>query len=205
MSIRKEPKHKISRRLSVNIWGDPKSPVNTRPTRPGQHGKNNKRKVSSYGLHLNEKQKIKGFYAMKEKQFIKAFKKAYSKDNVVDYFIGNLERRLDVIIFRSKLASTIFAAKQFINHRHVLVNGKLVNISSYLVRPNDIVSIKDSIKGHKLIEDSLARAHKKIPEYYDVSDNGTKVTFLKTPTIADVEFPFEFNPSLIVEFYASRM
>lgn len=205
MSIRSVPKHKISRKLGVNIWGDPKSPLNTRFTRPGQHGKNKRRKVSSYGFHLNEKQKIKGFYGMKEKQFMTLFKKAYKKDNVADHFLASLESRLDAIIFRSKIASTIFASKQLISHKHVLVNDKVVNISSYSVKPGDIITIKEGMKSNAIVSDSLNRAHKVIPSYYEISDNSLTVKFLKNPAIEEIVYPFTLNPSLIVEFYARKM
>lgn len=205
LSVRDVAKHKVSRRLGVNLWGDPKSPINTRPYRPGQHGKNRRRKISSYGVHLIEKQKLQFFYGMKEKQFRTTFKKSYIKKNVVDHFLGMLESRLDTVVYRSKLASTIFAAKQMISHKHILVNGKVVNISSYKVSPNDIISLRDIMQNHQLVQESLQRAHKEVPAYYEVSNEGKVITFVKRPVFADITYPFPLNPSLIVEFYSRKM
>ncbi|WP_342262124.1 30S ribosomal protein S4 [Alphaproteobacteria bacterium endosymbiont of Tiliacea citrago] len=206
MTAKVQAKHKVSRRLGVNLWGDPKSPFNTRPTKPGQHGKNARRKkISSYGTHLIEKQKIQFYYDMKEKQFKRFFKNAYKKKNVVETFFGELESRLDTVVFRAKWAPTIFAAKQMVKHRHVLVNGKLVNISSYLVKTGDVISLVDRMKNHQIVLSSLERANKEVPAYYETSTDDKAVTFLKVPTIAEIPYPFELNPSLLVEFYSRKM
>lgn len=206
MSANVQAKHKVSRRLGINLWGDPKSPFNIRPTKPGQHGKNTrKRKISSYGAHLIEKQKIQFFYDMKEKQFKRFFKNAYKTKNVVETFFGDLESRLDTIVFRAKWASTIFAAKQMIKHRHILVNGKVVNISSYLAKAGDVVSLVEKMRNHTLVLSSLERAHKEVPTYYDTGIDNKALTYLKRPTFEEIGYPFALNPLFIVEFYSRRM
>lgn len=206
MSAKVQAKHKVSRRLGVNLWGDPKSPFNTRPTRPGQAGKSvRRRKISSYGAHLIEKQKIQFYYDMKEKQFKRFFSNAYRKANVVESFFGDLESRLDAIVFRAKWAPTIFAAKQMVKHRHILVNGKVVNISSYLVKAGDVISLVDRMTNHPLVLSSLERANKDVPSYYEVGLDSKSVTYLKRPTVAEIPYPFELNPLFIVEFYSRKM
>lgn len=206
MSAKVQAKHKVSRRLGVNLWGDPKSPFNVRPTKPGQHGKTGRRrKISSYGVHLIEKQKIQFYYDMKEKQFKRFFKNAYKKKNVVETFFGDLESRLDTIVFRAKWAPTIFAAKQMVKHRHVLVNGKIVTISSYLVKPGDVISLVERMKNHTVVLSSLERANKEVPAYYESSADEKSITYIKKPTVEEIPYPFQLNPSLIVEFYSRKM
>lgn len=207
MSARIQAKHKVSRRLGVNLWGSPKSSFNVRPTRPGQHGKSfKKRKISSYGLHLAEKQKVQFYYAMKEKQFRLFFKKAYySKKNVSDEFIGMLESRLDIFVYRAKWAPTIFAAKQMIKHRHVLVNGQLVSINSYLLAPDDVITLKEEVKHYKVVKESMTRQDKEIPGYYESMDEGMTMKFLKVPAIEEVPYPYSLNMNLIVEYYSRKM
>lgn len=206
MSAKVQAKHKVSRRLGVNLWGDPKSPFNVRPTRPGQHGKNTRRrKVSSYGIHLIEKQKIQFFYDMKEKQFLRFFKNAYKKKNVVETLFGDLESRLDTIVFRAKWAPTIFAAKQMVKHCHVTVNGNVVNISSYLIQPGDVVSLIERMKNHPSVLASLERANKDVPVYYEKAVDDKAITYIKRPTVGEIPYHFPLNPLLIVEFYARKM
>jgi small subunit ribosomal protein S4 len=199
------PKYKVDRRLGVNLWGRPKSPINTRPTRPGQHGKTMKKKLSSFGLHLAEKQKLQFYYAMKEKQFRKFFISAVkSKGNVASSLIERLESRLDIFVYRMKWAPTIFAAKQLVKHKHILVNGKVLSISSYLLNLTDVVSLKENIKNHKLVLDSEALQERQIPQYYEISDSGS-AKMIKKPTLEEVPYPITINPQLIVEYYSRRV
>jgi small subunit ribosomal protein S4 len=145
MSKRHSVKYKIDRRMGENIWGRPKSPANKREYGPGQHGQRRKGKLSDFGVQLRAKQKLKGYYGnISEKQFRKVYDEASRmKGDTSENLIGLLERRLDAIIYRAKFVPTVFAARQFINHGHVKVNGKRVNIPSYRVRPGDVIEVRD--------------------------------------------------------------
>lgn len=200
-------KHKLSRTYGVNLWGNPNSSFNTRPYKPGQHGKNlKKRRLSNYGLHLVEKQKLKFHYNMREQQFKNLFKKAYrTKKNVAELFIQMLESRLEVVVYRAKLAPTIFAARQLVRHRKVLVNGKMVSLGSYMLSENDVVSLKEEMKNHRIVVDALQRADRNVPTYYEASEEGKEVKFIKLPTKEEVPYAFEVNPYLIIEYYSSRI
>ena len=134
MSKRIAAKHKIDRRLGVNLWGRSKSPVNERNYAPGQHG-SNKKKPTDYGVQLLAKQKLKGYYGnLNERQFRRIFQKASQmRGDTSQNIIGLLESRLDAVVYRMKFAMTVFAARQLISHGHVTVNGKIVNIASYQV------------------------------------------------------------------------
>jgi small subunit ribosomal protein S4 len=153
MTKRIQAKYKIDRRMGENIWGRPKSPINLRSYGPGQHGQGRKGKLSDFGLQMRAKQKLKGYYGnITEKQFKKIFKEAERiKGDTSENLIGLLERRLDAIVYRAKFVPTVFAARQFINHGHVKVNGKRVNISSYRVKTTDIIEIKDKSRSLEIV------------------------------------------------------
>lgn len=200
------PKYKIDRTLGVNLWGRPKSPNNTRPYRPGQHGKSARRKLSNFALQLSEKQKLQFYYGMKEKQFRKFFATAQkAKGNVVSAFIAMLERRLDSFVYRMKWGATIFASKQLVKHKHVLVNGRRVFVSSYLLNPGDVVTLVDTMKDHSIVKEALALQEREIPTYYEVEHNGVTGKMIKLPEPEEVPYPIEINPQLIVEYYSRRM
>ena len=148
MSKRKSAKYKIDRRLGENIWGRPKSPVNKREYGPGQHGQRRKGKLSDFGLQLRAKQKLKGHYGdVSEKQFRKVYEEAdRRKGDTSENLIGLLESRLDAVVYRAKFVPTIFAARQFVNHGHVNVNGKRVNIGSYRCKPGDVIEVREKSK-----------------------------------------------------------
>ena len=167
MTKRLNSKHKVDRRLKVNLWGRPKSPFNTRAYPPGQHGQTKSAKPSDYGIQLQAKQKLKSYYGnMNERQFRNMYKKAImKKGDTAENLIGLLERRLDAVIYRSKLSNTIFSSRQLINHGHVKVNGKKVNISSYLVREEDTIEIRDKSKQMALVDIALANKERETPEY----------------------------------------
>ena len=179
MTKRLNSKHKVDRRLKVNLWGRPKSPFNTRAYGPGQHGQTKSSKPSDYGIQLQAKQKLKAYYGnINERQFRNIYKKAsMQKGDTGENLIGLLERRLDAIIYRAKFATTIFSARQLINHGHVKVNGKRVNISSYLVREEDSIEIKDKSKQLAIIDIAMANKEREIPE-------SVSYTHLTLPTIA---------------------
>ena len=160
MTKRTAAKYKIDRRMGENIWGRPKSPVNRREYGPGQHGQRRKGKLSDFGMQLRAKQKLKGYYGdLTEKQFRKIFTEAERvKGDTGENLIGLLERRLDAVVYRAKFVATVFAARQFVNHGHVTVNGKKVNIPSYRVKEGDVVEIRAKSKQNVAVLDAVALA-----------------------------------------------
>lgn len=197
-------KYKVCRRLMTSIWGNAKDPFNTRNTKPGQHGSSSFSRVSDYGLHLIEKQKIKAHYdRTTERQMKNAFKKAVKmKGNSEENFISLLERRLYVLVYRLGFVPTIFAARQFVSHKHITLNGKVVNVPSCLIKMNDKIGLTQSAKNIKLCSDSLSN-DSVIPEYLQF-DKKNKEGRLTTENIgvADVPFPFKIDMGLVVEFYS---
>ena len=204
MTKRLNSKHKVDRRLKVNLWGRPKSPFNTRGYPPGQHGQSKSSKPSDYGVQLNAKQKLKSYYGnMNERQFRNVYKKAMmKKGNSAENLIGLLERRLDAIVYRAKLATTIFSARQLINHGHVKVNSKKVNISSYLVKEEDSIEIRDKSKQLAFIDVALANKEREVPEYLQVDEKNKKVKFVRVPKFEEVPYPVIMEPNLVIEYYS---
>src|SRR5258707_4078914 len=143
MTKRMESKYKIDRRMGQNIWGRPKSPVNRREYGPGQHGQRRKSKLSDYGVQLKAKQKLRGYYGnISERQFRGIYQEARRlKGDTGAQMVGLLECRLDAVVYRAKFVPTVFAARQFINHGHIKVNGRRVNIASFQVKVNDVVGV----------------------------------------------------------------
>ena len=204
MTKRLNSKHKVDRRLKVNLWGRPKSPFNTRAYPPGQHGQTKSAKPSDYGIQLQAKQKLKCYYGnMNERQFRNMYKKAImKKGDTAENLIGLLERRLDAVIYRSKLSNTIFSSRQLINHGHVKVNGKKVNISSYQVKEEDSIEIKDKSKQLALIDIALANKEREVPEYLKLDEKNKKVTFVRIPKFGEVPYPVVMEPNLVIEYYS---
>ena len=204
MTKRAQAKYKIDRRHGQNIWGRPKSPVNKREYGPGQHGQRRKGKVSDFGTQLRAKQKLKGYYGnISEKQFKNIYYEAIRRTgDTSEHLVGLLESRLDAIIYRAKFVPTIFAARQFVNHGHVQVNGKRVNISSYRAKPNDVISVKDSSKDLALVLEATQLAERDVPEYIAADHNKMTATFLRVPSLTDVPYPVHMEPHLVVEFYS---
>ena len=200
---RTSSKHKIDRRLGVNLWGRPKSPLNDREYAPGQHGQRRK-KPTDYGVQLMAKQKLKGYYGnIGEKQFKKYYTAAVrKKGDTGANLIGILECRLDAILYRMKLAPTVFACRQLINHGHVKVNGKRVNIPSYSVKDGDEISLKDGSKEINLVQESIVSQEREIPEYIEVDVKEFKGRFLRAPLIHDVPYPVTMEPNLVIEYYS---
>lgn len=196
-------KHKIDRRLGVNLWGRPKSPHNKRPARPGQHGARNK-KPTDFGTQLMAKQKLKGYYGnIGEKQFRKYYDEASRrKGDTSENLIGLLESRLDTIIYRMKFAATVFAARQLVSHGHVLVNGKRVNIISYLVQEGDVVEIREKSRNIPGIQAATELAERDVPEYLETDHKHFKGKYIRTAKLADVPYPVTMEPNLVVEFYS---
>lgn len=204
MSKRLQSKHKIDRRLGINLWGRAKSPVNSRSYGPGQHGNKRAKKVSDFGQQLRSKQKLKGYYGeITEKQFRRAYAEAVRRrGDTGENLIELLERRLDAVVYRMKLAPTIFAARQIVNHGHVRVNGQRVNIPSYQVKDNDEISIRDRSREMVLILESLQSSEREVPEYMLVDDKSMTGRFLRGPSLSDVPYPVQMEPNLVVEFYS---
>lgn len=202
MSKRIQSKYKIDRRMGENIWGRPKSPVNAREYGPGQHGQRRRSKISDYGIQLRAKQKLKGYYGnITEKQFLRYYKAADKKrGDTGENLVGILERRLDAVIYRAKFVPTVFSARQFVNHGHVMVNGKKVNIPSYLVKEGDVIEIRQKSREVPMLLQALQSPEREIPDY--VSVDGFKATFLHTPKLADVPYPVQMQPNLVIEFYS---
>jgi small subunit ribosomal protein S4 len=205
MSKRHSAKYKIDRRMGENIWGRPKSPVNQRSYGPGQHGQRRKSKVSDFGLQLRAKQKLKGYYGnLTEKQFSKTYEEAARrKGNTSENLIGLLESRLDAVVYRAKFVPTVFAARQFVNHGHVLVNGKRVNIASYRVKPGDIVSVRERSRNMALVLEALQSSERDFIEYVEVDTKGMSAKYVRAPELSEVPYPVKMEPNLVVEFYAS--
>ena len=204
MTKRVAQKHKIDRRLSVNLWGRPKSPFNLRKYRPGQHGQKHTGKLSDYGVQLNAKQKLKGYYGnLNERQFRNCYKEAIrQKGDSGENLIAILERRLDTIVYRSKFVPTVFAARQFINHGHVKVNGKRVNIASCLLKEGDVVEVKDKSKEMALVVESMKSQERDIPGYITVDEKKCSSTFVRTPQFAEVPYATQMDPKLVSEYYS---
>ena len=204
MTKRLNSKHKVDRRLKVNLWGRPKSPFNTRGYPPGQHGQSKSSKPSDYGVQLNAKQKLKSYYGnMNERQFRNVYKKAImKKGDTAENLIGLLERRLDAIVYRAKLATTIFSARQLINHGHVKINNKKVNISSYLVKEEDTIEIKDKSKKLAFIDIAMANREREVPEYLQVDEKNKKIKFVRVPKFEEVPYPVVMEPNLVIEYYS---
>jgi small subunit ribosomal protein S4 len=205
MSKRQSAKYKIDRRMGENIWGRPKSPVNQRSYGPGQHGQRRRQKISDFGLQLRAKQKLKGYYGnLTEKQFARTYKDAAQrKGNTAETLVGLLESRLDAIVYRAKFVPTVFAARQFVNHGHVLVNGKRVNIASYRVKPGDVVSVRERSRNMALVLEAIQSPERDVPDYLEVDGKGLSAKFVRAPELAEVPYPVKMEPNLIVEFYAS--
>ncbi|MCH8522092.1 30S ribosomal protein S4 [Glycocaulis sp.] len=205
MSKRHSQKYKIDRRMGENIWGRPKSPVNTRSYGPGQHGQRRKGKMSDFGLQLMAKQKLKGYYGnITEKQFSRIYDEAQRRrGNTAENLIGLLESRLDAVVYRAKFVPTVFAARQFVNHGHVLVNGKRVNIASYQVKPGDVVEVRQKSRNMALVLEALDSPERDVPDYIDLDAKAMKATYTRIPEFSDVPYPVKMEPNLVVEFYAS--
>ncbi|MDP2260933.1 MAG: 30S ribosomal protein S4 [Caulobacter sp.] len=205
MSKRHSAKYKIDRRMGENIWGRPKSPVNSRSYGPGQHGQRRKQKISDFGLQLRAKQKLKGYYGnLTEKQFARTYTEAARrKGNTSENLIGLLEARLDAVVYRSKFVPTVFAARQFVNHGHVLVNGKRVNIASYRVKAGDVISVREKSRNMALVLEALSSGERDTPDYITVDARAMSATFVRAPELAEVPYPVKMEPNLVVEFYAS--
>ena len=202
MTKRSEAKYKIDRRMGQNIWGRPKSPVNRREYGPGQHGQRRKGKLSDFGVQLRAKQKLKGYYAnISERQFHGIYVEAgRMKGDTGENLIGLLEQRLDMVVYRAKFAPTIFAARQIVNHGHIIVNGRRCNIASAKVKPGDTVELGTKAKDMALVQEAQGLTEREVPEY--VAVDGPKASYVRVPSLDEVPYPVKMEPNLVVEFYS---
>ena len=190
--------------MGQNIWGRPKSPINTRAYGPGQHGQRRKGKMSDFGTQLKAKQKLKGYYGnISEKQFRKYYAEAIRmKGDSGDNMIGLLERRLDAVVYRAKFVATPFAARQFVNHGHIRVNGRRVNIPSYQVCPGDLIEIKESSKQLTFVLEASQLAERDVPDFYEVDHSKMTAKMTRIPLPSEVPYPVMMEPNLVIEFYS---
>ena len=205
MTKRLASKHKVDRRLKVNLWGRPKSPFNSRNYPPGQHGKSRRRgKPSDSGTQLQAKQKMKCYYGnINERQFRNIYRKALQKKgNTTENLVGFLEVRLDTVTYRAKFASTVFSARQLINHGHIRVNGKKVNIPSFLVKPEDTIEIKDKSKDMGMIVSSMVSKEREIPDFIQMDEKNKKARLIRIPKFSEVPYPTIMEPNLVIEYYS---
>ncbi len=204
MSKRHSAKHKIDRRLGENIWGRPKSPLNKRESRPGQHGERRVSKLSDFGQQLKAKQKLKGYYGnISERQFLRLFKEAARlKGSTSEQLIGLLERRLDAVVYRAKFVPTVFAARQFVSHGHVSVNGRRVTIPSYRLRIGDVIEVKEASRQLPLLLEAIKSSERDVADYVDTDHSKMTAKLTRIPSLADVPYPVVMEPNLVVEFYS---
>ena len=204
MTKRLNSKHKVDRRLKVNLWGRPKSPFNTRAYGPGQHGQSRQGKPSDYGIQLQAKQKLKAYYGnINERQFRNIYRKALSKrGDTTENLIALLESRLDTVIYRAKFAPTVFAARQMINHGHIKVNEKRVNIASYVVKSSDLIEVREKSKKLTVIDGSLQSKERDVPEYIKLDNKNKTAKLVRIPKFSEVPFPVIMEPSLVIEYYS---
>ena len=204
MTKRLASKHKVDRRLKVNLWGRPKSPFNSRNYPPGQHGKAKKGKLSDYGTQLEAKQKMKFYYGnINERQFRNVYRKAIQKKgNTTENLVGFIESRLDTVVYRAKFATTVFSARQLINHGHIKVNSKKVNIPSYLVKAEDTIEIKDKSKDIVTIVGALVSKEREVPDYIQMDEKNKKATLIRIPKFLEVPYPVIMEPNLVIEYYS---
>jgi len=203
VSKRKCRKFGISRRLGVNLWGKAKDPVNSRNFAPGMHGTKS-HKLTDYGQQLQAKQMLRNYYGdITEKQFRRTYKEAIRRKGDTGHnLIGLLESRLDAFVYRVGFVNSIFAARQFVNHGHVLVNGRSVNIPSYRLKPNDVVAIREKSRNLAIVHVALASNERRVPDYISFDAAKDSAIYVRVPELQDVPYPVQMNPKLVIEFYS---
>ena len=204
MSKRANAKYKLDRRVGESVWGRPKSPVNKRSYGPGQHGQRRAKKLSDYGTQLQAKQKLKGYYGnITERQFRKYYQEASRRQgDTGENMVGLLECRLDAVVYRAKFVPTVFAARQFVSHGHVTVNGRRVTIPSYRVRVGDVIEVKEKARQLPLVLEAIKSPERDVPDYVEADHNKMSAKFLRVPGLSDVPYPVHMEPNLVVEFYS---
>jgi len=203
MTKRVQAKNKICRRLGVNLWGRAKNPIVRRDYPPGEHG-SKRRKISGYGQQLAAKQKLKGYYGnITERQFQRVYQEATRRrGDTAEHMVGLLERRLDTVVYRLNFVPTVFAARQFVNHGHVAVNGRRVTIPSYLLREGDVVEVREKSKNLALVLGTVQQPERDVPDYLSVDFKALKGSLVREPKLADVPYPVQMEPNLVIEYYS---
>ncbi|MEM7196999.1 MAG: 30S ribosomal protein S4 [Pseudomonadota bacterium] len=203
MSKRIRAKYKIDRRLECNLWGRPKSPYNTRQYRPGQHGQR-RTKPTDFGVQLMAKQKLKGYYGnIGEKKFRRYYVEASRRSgDAGENLIGLLETRLDTIVYRAKFVPTVFAARQLVNHGHVTVNGKRVNIASYTVKLGDRIALRDKARDIPMVIEALASVEREVPDFIAADLKKCTAEISRVPLLDEVPYPTIMQPNLVIEYYS---
>jgi len=201
---RTDAKYKISRRLGAALWGNAKDPFNKRGYAPGQHGIAKRKKTSDYGTQLREKQKLRGYYGnITERQFRKIYAEASRRrGDTGENLIGLLESRLDTVVYRMGVVASVFAARQFVNHGHVRVNGKKVNIPSYNVQEGDVIELKEKSKQMATVMGMIQNPERSVPEYIEFDNTAMKAKFIRVPKLAEVPYPVQMQPNFVIEFYS---
>ncbi|MGG1514775.1 30S ribosomal protein S4 [Paenibacillus oryzisoli] len=192
------PKFKLSRRVGISLSGNGKDLK--RPFPPGQHGPGQRKKVSGYGVQLNEKQKLRHMYGLNEKQFRNLFDKASKLKGIAgENFMILLESRLDNLVYRLGLANSRAGARQLVAHGHITVNGKKVDIASYIVSTGDVISLRERSRGLSSVKEAIAnRVH--VPAYLEFNEAAVEGKYVRLPERA--ELPQEIDEKQIVEFYS---
>lgn len=204
MSKRQSAKYKISRRLGENLWGRAKDPVLRRNYGPGQHGPLRRKKLSDFGTQLRAKQKLKGYYGnLTERQFRRVYAEASRrKGDTSEHLVGLLERRLDAVIYRMGVVPTVFSARQFVNHGHIQVNGRRVNIPSFQVKEGDVIEVREKSRQIGMVLECMQNPERSVPEYIEMDEKQLKAKYLRVPKLAEIPYPVQMEPNLVVEFYS---
>lgn len=204
MTKRATAKYKVSRRLGLSLWGRDKDPFNKRSYAPGQHGQAKRRKTSDFGTQLREKQKLKGYYGnLNERQFRRVYQEAARRrGDTGENLIGLLESRLDTVIYRLGIVQTVFAARQFVSHGHIRVNGKKVNIPSCQVKPGDEIEVREKSKQLAHVLEAVQNPERSVPDYLEFEGSALKGKFVRVPKLAEVPYPVMMEPNFVIEFYS---
>jgi len=204
MSKREAAKHKIDRRMGQNIWGRPKSPVNKREYGPGQHGQRRKGKTSDFGTQLKAKQKLKGYLRLDHREAVppllrrsRAHARRFGREPDRPAREPARRHRLP-----RQFVPTVFAARQFVSHGHVKVNGKRANVASYLLKVGDVVEVKEASRQMILVLEGIALAERDVPDYLEVDHTKMTAKVTRVPGLSEVPYPVQMEPKLVVEFYS---
>jgi small subunit ribosomal protein S4 len=194
------PKHKVCRQVGQALCGSPKCPVHKRPYPPGQHGPTKRKKVSEYGVQLQEKQKLKFIYGVLEKQFRAYYEEAARQKGITgENLLRMLNSRLDYLVYQAGFARTLAGARQLVTHGHILVNGNKVDIASFQVRPGNVISLREKSRDVTVIKESIENAPAR-PAYLDWNANELAATYARLPHRE--EMPQTVQEHLIIEFYS---
>jgi len=197
-------KYKISRRLGVSLWGNSKDPYNKRGYAPGQHGQAKRKKTSDYGTQLREKQKLRGYYGnITERQFRRTYQEALRrKGDTGENLIGLLESRLDSVVYRMGLVATPFAARQFVSHGHVRLNGKKANVPSMLVNEGDVIEVREKSRQIAVVLEMIQNPERSVPDYIEFDKDAMKAKYVRIPKLAEVPYPTMMQPNFVIEYYS---